>query len=389
MTRFLLRRFVPDFENSGDSAVRAACGTLSGAVGIGCNLLLFGVKLAAGILTGALSVTADALNNLSDASGSLLTLAGFRLANRPADDQHPYGHARYEYLSGLGVSVLILFIGFELGISSLKRIFHPEDVVFTPLSTAILLLSLGIKLWLSRFNTCLGRAISSDALLAVAADSRNDCAATAAVLLTGLLETFTGLRLDGIVSLGVAGFILFSGWELAKQTISSLLGQREDPALRQKLLDHVRACPAVLGCHDLLVHDYGPGRQYASLHVEMDSREDPLVCHELIHNLEYSCGKELGVRLVIHYDPVVTDDGELTDLKETVQVLLERFDAGLELHDFRIIPGKHHRNLVFDVPLRSSLQGREQELEIFLERAMGTDPRGPFHIRLTFDAPEG
>lgn len=388
MTHFLLKRFVPDFANSQSPAVRSACGTLSGWVGIVCNLLLFGFKLMAGILTGALSVTADALNNLSDASGSIVTLVGFRLAGRPADGKHPYGHARYEYLSGLAVSAMIGLIGFELAFSALRRIRHPEPVVFTALSAGILVVSLLVKLWLAAFNRKLGKAISSDALLAVAADSRNDCVATAAVLLTGLLETFTGLRVDGFVSLGVAAFILFSGWGLARETISPLLGEGADPELRQKILDFVRSRPGVLGYHDLMVHDYGPGRQYASLHVEMDSREDPLVCHEIIDNMEYECLKQYGIHLVIHYDPVITDDPELAELKEAVESLLKEISPELSLHDFRMIPGRQHRNLVFDVPLPEALRGRETEILHYVEAGMNRDGRGPFHIRLTFDMPE-
>ena len=273
---FLLKKFVPDFENTQSESVRRAVGTLSGSIGIGMNLLLFLGKLLAGLLSGSVSVTADALNNLSDASGSIVTLVGFRLAGKPADEHHPFGHARIEYLSGLAVSVMILVIGLELGKTSLEKILHPAAVKLSAVTAAVLLISVGVKLWLWRFNARLGEKIGSTTLLAAAQDSRNDCIATGAVLAAALLEQLLDLRVDGIMGLAVALFILKSGWDLAKETVSPLLGENANPQLRQQIADFVCAHPKVLGYHDLMVHDYGPGRQYASVHVEMDYREDPL-----------------------------------------------------------------------------------------------------------------
>lgn len=286
MTKLLLRLFVKNYQNTDSLPVRTAIGALAGFVGIGANLLLCVIKLLAGLLTGSVSITADALNNLSDATGSIVTLIGFRVAGKPADELHPYGHARAEYLSALGVAGLIFFIGFELVKSSVQKIIHPEPVVLTVLTAAILLISIGIKLWMALFNRKLGKHISSSALMATSADSRNDCVATAAVLVAALVEQFLGLRVDGWFGLGVAAFILWSGWNLAKDTVSTLLGESADPQLREKILDCIAAHPEVLGYHDLMVHDYGPGRQFASLHVEMDYREDPLKCHGLIDDME-------------------------------------------------------------------------------------------------------
>ena len=386
MTRLLLKFC---FSGAADPArQRARAGSLSGIVGILCNLLLFSVKMILGLMTGSLSVTADAVNNLSDASGSILTLIGFRLANKPADPQHPYGHARFEYLSALAVSAMILLMGFEVGLSSLRKIFDPTPVIFTPLTLGILPASIAVKLWLCRFNRALGRAIGSNALLAVAADSRNDCIATGAVLLSGLLETFAGLRLDGIIGLGVAVFILTSGFRLARQTISPLLGEQADPELREKLLAQLRRHPKVLGYHDLMIHDYGPGQQYASVHVEMDSREDPLACHDILDGLEYACLKELGVHLVIHYDPIITDDPALEALKEQTKALLRSLDPRLNLHDFRVIRGRRHRNLVFDVPLPADLHGREEAIRAGVENGLNGSGENTFHVKITFDAPE-
>lgn len=385
MTNLLLRLFVRDYENTGEAAVRSAIGRLSGGVGIGCNLLLVLIKLLAGTLSGSVSITADALNNLSDASGSILTLVGFRMADKPADQHHPYGHARAEYLSGLGVAVLILFIGFELVKSSLEKIFHPAAVALTPLVAALLLVSIAVKLWMALFNRSLGNRIDSTALLAAAADSRNDCIATAAVLGASLAERLLDIRVDGFVGLGVAAFILYSGYQLAKDTISPLLGENADPELREKIVSYIRKHPKVLGYHDLMVHDYGPGQRFASLHVEMDYREDPLKCHALIDEMERQCLRSHNVHLVIHYDPVVSDDPELQRLKDKCQNLLRQQDERLTLHDFRMIQGKLHMNLVFDVALPSDLRQQQREIRSELECALSREENRVYHVIINYD----
>ena len=386
MIKQLMKWFVPGYGDREDPRVRSAVGSLSGGVGICANLLLFAAKLAAGLLTGSVSITADAMNNLSDASGSILTLVGFRLAGKPADAHHPYGHARFEYLSGLGVAVLILLMGYELVRSSVGKILRPEPLAFSAAAIAILILSIVVKFWMYRFNTKLGRDIDSAALLATAADSRNDCIATSAVLAATLIEGLTDIRVDGWMGLAVAAFILKSGWDLGKDTISPLLGEGADPELRQKIVDYIQSKPYVLGYHDLMVHDYGPGRQYASLHVEMDCREDPLVCHERIDDMEYSCLRTHGVHLVIHYDPVVTDDPELARLRDCCAMLLRNRDPRLSLHDFRMVPGRKHMNLVFDVVLPWDLRGREESLRLEIEEFLNRETNRAYHVRITFDA---
>ena len=385
MTSFLLRRFVPDYENAGSPAVRSALGALSGRVGILCNLLLFLLKLMVGVLSGSVSVTADALNNLSDASGSIVTLIGFKVADKPADAHHPYGHARAEYLSGLAVAVMILFIGLELARSSVKKIFRPEPVALSFAMAAVLLCTIGVKLWMCLFNRRLGRHIGSSALLATAADSRNDCVATGAVLLAALAERLLDIRVDGLMGLAVAAFILYSGVQLAKDTVDPLLGEGADPELREKILSYIRSHPKVLGYHDLMVHDYGPGRRYASLHVEMDHREDPVECHEIIDHMEWECLHSHNVHLVIHYDPVVTDDPELTRLKVETARLLEQQDERLTLHDFRMIQGKRHMNLVFDVNLPWDLTGKEEQIRRYVEDALNESEPLTYHVKITFD----
>ena len=388
MTKLLLKLFVRNHEHTDDPKVRTAIGTLSGWVGIACNLLLCLGKFLAGSLTGSVSITADALNNLSDASGSIVTLIGFRVAGMPADEEHPYGHARAEYLSGLVVAALILIIGFELAKTSVEKIFHPAPVLFSAVAIGVLVCSIAVKLWMCLFNRKLGKTIQSTALIATSEDSRNDCITTAAVLLAAILEKTLNWRVDGVFGLGVAVFILYSGAMLAKDTVSPLLGESADPELRDKIVDYIRVQPKVLGFHDLMVHDYGPGQRFASLHVEMDAREDPLECHELIDDMERECYLSHNVHLVIHYDPVITDNPELNELKERVSGLLTRFDERLQLHDFRMTQGKRHMNLVFDVPLPARLRGKEEELTQYLENSLNLAGEKTYHVKITFDALE-
>ena len=385
MTGYILKKLIPEGQEADCEAVRSSVGAFSGSVGIAANLVLFLGKLLAGILSGSVGVVADALNNLSDASGSILTLAGFRLAGKPADAHHPFGHARFEYLSGLAVSVMILVMGLELGKSAVQKILAPAPVDFSGLTAVILVASVAVKLWLWRLNTRLGKQIRSGTLLAAGLDSRNDCIATAAVLAAGLLEHCWDLRLDGIIGLGVAVFILYSGWKLAKETVSPLLGESADPVLRQQIVEYVCSGPKVMGYHDLMVHDYGPGRKYASLHVEMDYREDPLLCHEIIDRMEWECEKNLGIRMVIHYDPVITDDPELTSLRNQVNELLYIRDYRLRQHDLRVVPGRSHRNLVFDVALPSDLRGQEEQIRQEIEEALNRNESGTYHVRITYD----
>ena len=386
MTNLLLRLFVKDADNTENPKVRAAIGTLSGLVGIVCNLLLFAFKLLVGTLTGSVSITADAMNNLSDASGSIVTFIGFRVADKPADAHHPYGHARAEYLSGLGVAALILVIGIELVKTSVKKIFVPTPVEFTTVAAVVLLASIAVKFWMNLFNRGLAKRIDSTALMATAADSRNDCIATFAVLIAAIVEKVTHIPVDGWIGLGVALFILYSGLNLAKDTISPLLGENADSELREKIVDYIVAQPKVLGYHDLMVHDYGPGQRFASLHVEMDCREDPLDCHERIDDMERECLRSHNVHLVIHYDPVVIDDPVLTALKAKVQCLLQAKDSRLSLHDFRMVPGKRHMNLVFDVALPRDLKDQAEALRSWVEDTLNAEGDMVYHVIITFDA---
>ena len=386
MTKLLIRLFVKDYENKESLKVRAGVGRLSGIVGIACNLLLFAGKLAVGLLAGAMSIVADAMNNLSDAASSIVTLIGFRLAERPADEDHPYGHARYEYLSGLAVAALIIVIGFELGKGSVEKILHPEPVEFSLVTALVLVGSILVKLWLATFNRRLGKHIDSQTLKATAADSRNDVISTAAVLAAGLVEKFSGVQVDGFMGLGVALFILYSGAMLGKETISPLLGENATPELRKLILDTIQSDERVLGYHDLMVHDYGPGQRFASLHVEMDQRDDPILCHEIIDNLERTCYQQHNVHLVIHYDPVVVGDEELNEMRQVVAELLAQQDSRLTHHDFRMVRGKGHTNLIFDVALPFDLKGKEKQLKKSIDKALSQLRQDTtYYTVITFD----
>ena len=367
------------------TASRARLGTLSGWVGIGANVLLFALKLGASLLSGSVAIAADAWNNLSDATGSIVTLLGFKLADKPADEHHPYGHARAEYLSALAVSALILAIGLELGKSALEKIIHPTPVDFTWLTAIILILSIGIKLGLFLFNRHMGKKIGSKTLEAAAIDSRNDCLATAAVLLGGILGQIFPIPLDGWLGLGVAAFVLISGWKSAKETVSPLLGERTDPELRKKLAGYIAFQPGVLGWHDLMVHDYGPGSRFASIHVEMDRNLDPLLCHERIDAMERYCLDTFRVHMVIHYDPVITDDPELNRLKDLVASLLKLRSNRISIHDFRRISTENHVKLVFDAAIPQELLSCEEEIRTALEAALSAMGEGDFEAEITFD----
>ena len=385
MTNLLLRIFVPNWKNPAVPAVRSAVGKLSGITGIVCNLLLCAGKLFAGILSGSVAILADAVNNLSDAASAIVTLIGFKLAQTPADKDHPYGHARYEYLAGLTVAALILVIGFETAKTSVEKIFVPETVTLTIPVGIVLIASVGVKLWLSLFNRKLGKLIDSKAVTATAADSRNDVISTAAVLVAAVVQHLTQWQIDGIMGLAVALFILYSGVTLARETVSPLLGEAASPELRQLIVEVVTKEPRVLGYHDLMVHDYGPGQRFASLHVEMDQHEDPLLCHELIDDMERECLQKHSVHLVIHYDPVVTGDEEMDAMRTQVKAILQEMDERLSIHDFRMVRGAGHTNLIFDVARPQDLEPQKKAIKQALDSQLNACNDTMIYTVITFD----
>ena len=358
MTQFLIRCFIKRPDDVKDAAVRTAYGNLASLVGMACNILLCIGKLLAGTLFGSIAIMADALNNLSDASSNVVSLIGFRLAAKAPDAEHPYGHARYEYLAGLVVSVTILAIGLSLLKESALKVLHPTPVAFSWLSIGVLAASILVKLWLSGFNRAVGKKINSETLMATAADSRNDVLTTGAVLLSTILCSLTGYGImDGIMGVGVAAFILWSGWGLVMDTLSPLLGESPSPELVENIERTVMSYPGVLGMHDLMVHDYGPGHQFASLHVEFPAETDPLTAHDVIDNIENDFLKKDRLQVTIHYDPIVTADASVGVLRARLQEHARQLDPQLSIHDLRIVPGDSHTNVLFDLVFPAGYTG--------------------------------
>ena len=367
MSNFLLKLFIkgnPDFESP---AVRTSVGKLGGLVGIVCNVLLFLLKLICGILSGSVSILADAVNNLSDAASSVITLLGFHMAKRPPDSNHPYGHARYEYVSGLVVSFLILLVGFELFEGSIRKIIRPAPIDFSMLTAGILIFSILLKLWLSKFYDILADKIHSDVLEASSLDSRNDFLSTSAVLFCCIISNYFTVNIDGIVGLIMACFIFYTGIQSANTTISPLLGKRADPAFVDRLTRLVLAHDKILGVHDVLVHDYGPGQCFASLHAEVDAQEDSLTCHDMIDDIESDALVRLNTHLVIHCDPVVTDDPEWNDMHVMINKIIAAIDPRLSLHDFRILQCGETSKVSFDlaIPYHFSLSEDQIKLKVY------------------------
>ena len=373
MIQLLSRWLIHDRDNVSSPAVRRAYGTLCGAVGIALNILLFIGKFFAGQLSGSIAVTADAFNNLSDAGSSAVTLLGFRLAGKKPDTDHPFGHGRIEYISGLIVAGLILLMGVELAKSSFDKILHPEPVAFSALAAAIMAASVCVKLYMWLYNRAVGRKIKSAAMEATATDSLSDTIATSAVLLAMLVGKWTGLAVDGYVGLVVALFILFSAYKAAKETLSPLLGQAPDPELVQEIRDITLSNDTVQGVHDLVVHDYGPGRMMISLHAEVPAHGDIMAMHDVIDNVEKELMERLHCHAVIHMDPIVTDDDRVNALRTQVAELVKQVDPALTIHDFRVVRGTTHDNLIFDavLPFSSSKTPAQAAQEIrALVRAM-------------------
>lgn len=365
--------------------IRARIGKLSGAVGIICNCLLAAGKLIVGHMTSSMSITADGLNNLSDGASSIVTLLGFKLAEKPADRKHPYGHARIEYIAGLTVAVMILFIGLELGKSSVQKFINPEPIEFSFTAVWVLCASILVKLFMMLFNLKMGRRINSNALLATAADSRNDVMTTSAVLAASIVEHFYDVRIDGVMGIAVSLFILYSGIKLAGETMSPLLGEGANSELQKQITDYINGCPMVLGCHDLMVHDYGPGRRYASIHVEIDKNEDPMACHARIDRMERECLKNYGTHLVIHYDPVVTDDPEVNSTKRLVNTIIKVRDGRLTIHDFRMKDDGESVKMSFDMILPEDLRGQEQSIKETVAKALNSLDSKKYYADITFD----
>ena len=384
MTQLLCKLFVKDNDNIADPQVRRRYGTLVSIVGIILNLLLCGGKLVAGVLTGAVSMTADAVNNLSDAASQIISLVSFRLAAKPADRDHPFGHARIEYVASMAVSFLVLLVGFELLKSSVNKIFHPEETVFSIVSTIILGLSVAVKIWLFLFNRSVAKTIHSEVMRATAADSLSDAAATAAVLVSSLLLRLTGIDIDAYVGIGVAIVILIAGIKILGEAKNLIIGEAPDADIVKAIRDIVGEYPDALGIHDLVVHNYGAGTVIASLHIEVDGSVDIFCTHDLIDTIEKRLCTDLGIQCTIHMDPIVTNDEEVTEIRQIVSHCVKELDEAFNIHDFRFVRGETHTNLIFDLVVPFECKLSEDALRTLVEQKIQTVNKTYFTV-ITID----
>ena len=372
MTDLILRIFVRDHKNTEDPAVRDKCGRVAGAVGIVTNFLLFLMKIIVGTVFHSVSVTADAVNNLTDSGSSVVTLIGFKMASKPADEKHPFGHARIEYLSGVIVSFIVIFLGLQLGMSSIEKILTPEENALTPVALVVLVISILAKLWQCLFYRKVGRMIKSESVEATSKDSRNDVIATSVVLLGAVITMLTGVNLDGYMGAAVALFIVFSGVQLTISTADPLLGQAPEGELVQTITEKMLSYPGIIGMHDLAVHNYGVGRCFASAHCEVDTKNDILVSHDLIDNIERDFSRDLCIHMVIHLDPVIVGDARTDALHRKVQSLVTALYPTVTIHDFRVIWGVTHSNIVFDAAVPFSVKDSDavitQKLEAEIQK---------------------
>lgn len=372
MVTFLTKIFIKDYNNTESPSVRQAYGMLCGAVGILLNILLFAGKFLAGFVSHSIAITADAFNNLSDAASSVITLIGFKMAGQKPDPDHPFGHGRIEYLSGALVSLAIVVMAVELIKSSVSKILHPEEVLFNPVVLVILVASIAVKLYMCFYNSKISQKISSAAMKATATDSLSDSLATTAVLFTTLLSYFTGLKIDGYCGILVGLFIFYAGFSAAKETINPLLGKPPEPEFVKKIEEIVLSYEDVLGIHDLIVHDYGPGRVMVSLHAEVPSTGDLLTLHDTIDNIEHRLRTTLHCEAVIHMDPICIEDKETQDLKEQAILFIHRLSPNLTLHDFRLVKGFTHTNIIFDVVVPYKFSYSDEEIKDYLSKAFST-----------------
>ena len=368
MTRFLLKLFVKDADGVLTATKRQRYGKVASCIGIVTNLLLFLMKVTAGLLFNSIAIVADAINNLSDSSSSLITLIGFKMSSKPADDKHPYGHARSEYISGFIVSIVIVFLGLQLLLTSVEKIWNPEPVQFSWLSVAILSVSILLKFWQGRFYKTVSKKIGSSALEATATDSINDVITTGAVLLSLFVAHFSGWQIDAYMGVLVAGFIIYSGVRSIIETLTPLLGAAPDEGLVCEIGEKIKSYDGVIGYHDLVVHNYGPDRCFASVHVEVPNTDDMMESHDLIDNIEREFVQKLNIHLVIHMDPVVVDDALTNELRAVVTEIVKETDPSLSMHDFRFVAGATHSNLIFDVAVPPSYKMCDDELRECIDK---------------------
>ena len=354
MTEFLVNKFIKDSANIESTEVRTRYGMLASVVGIFCNVLLFSVKLAIGLILSSLAVTADAFNNLSDAASSIISFVGVKMAGKPADAEHPFGHGRIEYIAALIVSFLVIEVGFTFFKSSISKIMHPEEITFDPVPFIILILSILVKLWMAFFNNKLGKRIDSKVMLATAADSLGDVITTSATVISIVICHFTSINVDAIAGLIVSAIVIWSGVSIAKDTLEPLIGQRVPSELYQKITDMVESYEGIVGAHDLIVHNYGPNRSMATIHAEVPNDVSIEASHEIIDRIERDAKKELNILLVIHMDPVEMRDEEVLELRDKTSHIVHALDPELHFHDFRVLKENEQKNLIFDLVVPDS-----------------------------------
>ena len=385
MTNFLIKKFIKDFKNTDNPSVRTAYGKFAGWVGIFSNIFLFIIKFLAGTITKSISITADSINNLSDAGSSIVSLIGFKLAGKPADEEHPYGHGRYEYISALTVAAIIMVIGIELLKTSISKIISPTDIKTSFISITILVVSILIKLWLSIFNKKIGKKINSQTLLATSVDSRNDVFSTSAVLAALLINFLLNINIDGLIGLGVSFFILYSGFGLIKETLDPLLGNAPDKEFVDYVQHKIMSYPGVLGTHDLIIHDYGPGRRFASVHVEVAAEDEILESHDSIDNIERDFLSEDNLNLIIHMDPIVTSNKMISDLRSWLNIEVKKIHSSLSIHDLRVVPVNTHTNVIFDCVVPHNVTISHKEIREEINRLIQNKYQNYFAV-ITFDS---
>ena len=367
MTNLLIKLFIKDSKNTNDPVVRKRYGYLGAFTGIVLNIFLFLGKLIAGILSGGIAVIADAFNNLSDAGSSIMTFVGFRMAGMPADNEHPYGHGRMEYVSGIIISFIIMMMGFELGKSSIEKIFSPEKSEFSVLAVCVLGVSLLVKLWMALFNTKLGRKIDSGTMKAAAADSLSDCISTSVVIICMFIQLFTGVDLDAYAGIVVALFILYTGFSTFRESLTPLLGTKPKKELVDEIEETVMSYPGIVGVHDLMVHDYGVGRMVISLHAEVSCTMDIMNAHELIDLIEDDLREKYRCSVTIHMDPVVVNDEKINSIKAVVLDIINEIDGSLTIHDFRMTDGVSRINVIFDLVTPFGFRYKDSELSAMVK----------------------
>lgn len=384
MTGLLIKTFVKDYRNVSDSKVRENYGKFAGIVGIATNFLLFIIKIIVGTLFNSISITADAINNLSDSGSSLVTVIGFKISGKPADEQHPYGHARMEYISGLIVSFVIMILGFQLIQSSIKKIINPQDTEFSLISIAVLVVAIFIKLWQSLFYKRIGRDINSTTLIATSVDSRNDILATSGVLIATILTKLTGFNFDGYMGTIVAIIILISGYRLVQDTISPLLGTAPTKELVDSIYKKILSYDGIIGLHDLTVHSYGEAKCFASVHCEVAAEQDIMVSHDIIDNIERDFLKDQGIHLVIHLDPIIINDPMTNELKKLAEKVVSEVSGDIHMHDFRVVRSVTHSNLIFDIVVPFEFKHSDKELvKMVSDEIHAID--GTYHSVITVD----